>query len=627
MLAHWQDQLQLIELTRKSSKMTHFYARHAAIASRRAKQGQQQQSQYVEMSLVEVTKQLLDADHNQQSLEVSQSNTNPALLHNKKTSHDTNENDDDIDDYTVPRITSKAFPDQLWGGLDLSGQSIPNLSPNLFKYEFLTKLYLNGNKLSQIPPAIKNLKYLRVLDLSNNALTSVPPELGLLFNLRYLYLFDNHLTTLPYEFGNLFELHFLGIEGNPNFNLEFAKLIAQKGTKALIMHLRDNVPKGSPPPKRQWIELKDDGELVADADDDDEQTQAEKEQEGKESFTVLSYNILCQHYATAKMYSYTPSWALNWEFRRESLKQQIIDTNADIICLQEVETQSFEEYWLKVMADAGYRGMFHAKYRARRMNEKDAKKVDGCATFYKYSKFSLAEKKSLEYTQIVLNSQKYKKSDDVFNRLQSRDNIGLVTVFQHLETGQQVLVANTHLHWDPALNDVKTVQVGVLLEEIEALVKKLLKTTDDSFMKNLPVVICGDFNSQLHSAVYRLLANGFCKDHEDIRGRDYGKFTSEGFSHKLNLRSAYDNIGELPFTNFTPSFTDVLDYIWYTPYNLSVRGLLGQIDPGYLSHYVGLPNAHFPSDHVPLLTKFHLKQKKEAARREVRPDYRPSRKT
>lgn len=634
--SYWQDQVQLVEVSRKSN-LPHFYARHAAIQSRRSKQFPELSSK--QQSLVELTKQIL-GDSTSTNNDAASTSNNNGLLQNRKISHalnnnnnnnDDDTNDDDYDDELgEPRIKYKSNAQQLWGSLDLSGQDIPNLSLNLFKYDFLTKLYLNGNKLSKIPIEIKNLQHLKILDLSNNELTSLPYQLGLLYNLKYLYLFDNNLSTLPYEFGNLFELHFLGIEGNPNFNSNFAKILAQKGTRSLIIHLRDNAPNVLPLPKRQWISLKEDGELE-DEDEENNEDEEELKEEKKASFTASSFNILCHHYATAKLFGYTPSWALNWEYRKELIKQQILEMKSDVICLQEVETQSFEDYWLPLLTEQGYRGLFHAKYRARRMNERDAKKVDGCAMFYKYDKFSLMEKKSIEYTQIVLNSNKYKKSDDVFNRLQNRDNIGLVTILKHLETGEHILVANTHLHWDPALNDVKTVQVGVLLEEIELIVKKACKEGNISNIKDFPMFICGDFNSQLHSAVYKLLANGFVKDHEDVEGRDYGKFTEVGFQHSFNLRSAYDNIGELPFTNFTPSFTDVLDYIWYTPNTLSVRGLLGKIDSDYTSHYVGFPNAHLPSDHIPLMAEFHLRNtsKKENKRdhHHFKPEFRSSRKT
>lgn len=54
------------------------------------------------------------------------------------------------------------------------------------------------------------------------------------------------------------------------------------------------------------------------------------------SFTVLSYNILSDAYATNEMYSYCPPWALSWAYRRQNLLREIVAYRADIVCLQEV---------------------------------------------------------------------------------------------------------------------------------------------------------------------------------------------------------------------------------------------------------------------------------------------------
>lgn len=54
------------------------------------------------------------------------------------------------------------------------------------------------------------------------------------------------------------------------------------------------------------------------------------------TFTVLSYNILADTYATSDTYSYCPTWALSWPYRRQNLLREIIGYHADIICLQEV---------------------------------------------------------------------------------------------------------------------------------------------------------------------------------------------------------------------------------------------------------------------------------------------------
>ena len=54
------------------------------------------------------------------------------------------------------------------------------------------------------------------------------------------------------------------------------------------------------------------------------------------TFTVLSYNILADVYATSETFSYCPSWALSWPYRRQNLLREIVGYRADIICLQEV---------------------------------------------------------------------------------------------------------------------------------------------------------------------------------------------------------------------------------------------------------------------------------------------------
>jgi CCR4-NOT transcription complex subunit 6 len=54
------------------------------------------------------------------------------------------------------------------------------------------------------------------------------------------------------------------------------------------------------------------------------------------TFTVLSYNVLSDLYATSDLYSYCPPWALAWSYRRQNLLREIVGYHADILCLQEV---------------------------------------------------------------------------------------------------------------------------------------------------------------------------------------------------------------------------------------------------------------------------------------------------
>lgn len=51
-------------------------------------------------------------------------------------------------------------------------------------------------------------------------------------------------------------------------------------------------------------------------------------------FTVMCYNVLCDKYATRQLYGYCPSWALNWEYRKKGIMEELTSCDADIISLQ-----------------------------------------------------------------------------------------------------------------------------------------------------------------------------------------------------------------------------------------------------------------------------------------------------
>ena len=58
-----------------------------------------------------------------------------------------------------------------------------------------------------------------------------------------------------------------------------------------------------------------------------------------------------------------------------------------VTCSQEVETEQFYSYFQPELKKHGYAGVFSAKSRARTMSEQERKHVDGCAIFYKMSKY------------------------------------------------------------------------------------------------------------------------------------------------------------------------------------------------------------------------------------------------
>eukprot|EP00842_Homolaphlyctis_polyrhiza_P004934 jgi/Hompol1/5441/HPOL_001935-RA len=480
---------------------------------------------------------------------------------------------------------------QSWTALDLGGMFLNNLSKELFRYTFVTSLYLNHNNLTSIPPEISNLNHLAILDLSGNKLTAIPAELGLIVSLRELHLFDNEITFLPPELGQLFQLDLIGLEGNP-VGEPIPSLLQKDGTKGVITYLRDMCPVGTPPADREWITIEEDAYGSGSSD----------------SFTVMCYNTLCEKYATSQSFAYTPSWALAWEYRKDLILQDILNYNADI----EIEMGQYEDYFKEQLSQlAEYDGVFYPKSRSRTMGETERRAVDGCATMFKSSKFKLLEKHNIEFQQIATQRPDLRQSEDVLNRVMIKDNITVVTYLEHRATGNRLMVANAHLYWDPAYRDVKLIQTAMIMEEMERLHSVWQKVHQPDHSQPVPTtstLVCGDFNSLQDSGVYEFLSRGHVgADHPDFAGYNYEPYSTGGLSHKLSLRSAYSHIDVMDFTNFTPSFKGEIDYVWYTNNSLAVTGLLSYVDRDYVAKSVGFPNAHHPSDHIPLVVSFRVK--------------------
>ena len=182
-----------------------------------------------------------------------------------------------------------------------------------------------------------------------------------------------------------------------------------------------------PPPHREW--------LLVEGDTLDDPSK----------FTVLSYNILCQKYATPQAYGYTPSWALSWDYRKELLVAEILGYNPDIICLQEMEMGQYEDYFREHFRKMGdYDSFFSAKTRAKTMSQKERRVVDGCAIFYKTTRFKLIEHDLIEYNQKAMQRHDFKQTADIFNRVMNKDHIAIFALLEDKNTNECLLLP-THI--------------------------------------------------------------------------------------------------------------------------------------------------------------------------------------
>ncbi|XP_039968872.1 CCR4-NOT transcription complex subunit 6-like isoform X1 [Bactrocera tryoni] len=499
-----------------------------------------------------------------------------------------------------------------WTGIEITAKCcVRNISPSLWEFEHLTALYLNDNQLLRLPGDIGLLSNLRTLDLSSNKLRSLPAELGELIQLRELLLNNNYLRNLPYEIGKLFHLHVLGLMGNP-LQKEFLSIYNEpNGTQKLLTYMLDNLSVSvTPPPQRPWIPLA-------------------KPNKSRPAciFTVMCYNVLCDKYATRQMYGYCPSWALSWEYRKKAILDEIRHYSADIISLQEIETEQFYNFFLLELKADGYEGIFSPKSRAKTMSEMERKFVDGCAIFFRAAKFTLIKEHLIEFNQLAMANAE--GSDNMLNRVMPKDNIGLAALLKVKENAwdpmtevtqisQPLLVCTAHIHWDPEFCDVKLIQTMMLSNELKTIIDEAshsFRPGHKNDSNSVQLLLCGDFNSLPDSGVIEFLGKGrVAMDHQDFKDMGYksclqrllSNDTSE-FTHSFKLASAYSE-DIMPHTNYTFDFKGIIDYIFYTKTGMVPLGLLGPISNEWLreNKVVGCPHPHIPSDHFPLLVELEL---------------------
>ena len=156
----------------------------------------------------------------------------------------------------------------------------------------------------------------------------------------------------------------------------------------------------------------------------------------------------------------------------------------DIICLQEVQFRNpdhCQEHIIPFLKSHGYTSVF---------KNKTGDKVDGCLTAFKKDKFSLEETCPVEY-----------KIDRV--PVLDRDNVGLVVKLTPMnkQSAKPVIVANTHLLYNPKRGDIRLCQIALLLAEIDRI----------QAGEDIPVILTGDFNSEPKSHVVKLLESGSCQ--------------------------------------------------------------------------------------------------------------------
>ncbi|XP_010540704.1 PREDICTED: carbon catabolite repressor protein 4 homolog 4 isoform X1 [Tarenaya hassleriana] len=334
-------------------------------------------------------------------------------------------------------------------------------------------------------------------------------------------------------------------------------------------------------------------------------------------FRLVSYNILAQVYVKSSFFPHSPSACLKWKARSQAILTVLRNLKADFLCLQEVD--EYDSFYKRNMESQGYSGIYI---------QRSGNKRDGCAIFYKDSCAELVTEERIEYNDLVdsikeesiptswqkknetagetIDTEKEKNGklqdrgdpNDPRVRLK-RDCVGLMAAFRIKEPFHHiVIVANTHLYWDPEWADVKLAQASYLLSRLA----RFKEMVSDKYECTPSLLLAGDFNSTPGDKVYQYLVSGNVSAMEPVNSEE----EEEEAPIPLCSMNAVTR-GEPPFTNCTPDFTDTLDYIFFTPSDfikpVSILELPEPESPDILGF---LPNFHHPSDHLPIGAEFEI---------------------
>lgn len=334
----------------------------------------------------------------------------------------------------------------------------------------------------------------------------------------------------------------------------------------------------------------------------------------KPKVSVMSFNLLSQHYVWQKVFGDLDQEYLDWPHYRFPLINETIEQfSSDIMCFQELESLVYHNAWQNKFPLKNYVLFYVRKPNPRYWGNKPPEFMDGVGIFINSDRFEVLDHRNFNFSRYIANNEKrFDITQDVSARVLPRNTVALFLKLRDKITDKIIYVTNTHLYWLPQFNDVKLIQAKLLLNELARMVDD-----DGEDMGNARIIMCGDYNSTPELLVYKLFANRKLdvQHRAEFEGFDYGHlFDGEPVltivKNPFALSPAYgpllneDNAENLEFTSFTKDLTEVLDHIWYSSKNFQVCKVLGKVEKAYCERARGFPDKNFPSDHIPLVTEF-----------------------
>ena len=226
---------------------------------------------------------------------------------------------------------------------------------------------------------------------------------------------------------------------------------------------------------------------------------------------IITYNVLGPLHGESSKHDYATEAITRWSRRRDRLIEEIVDLEADILCLQEVSQKALKETFIPRLLGSGLECTgFAPSKRGNGQTGKYAHKYVGCAIFTRSAKLELLESKRVHLRDWAPLAEC--QSTTLREEMQSHWNCMAMGLFRvrsqprsHSQSpeeggaGATIMVGNAHLFWNPARADVKVLQAAACTH---ALAKFMEETTTaagvvnaDDGLLSPKLVLCGDFNT------------------------------------------------------------------------------------------------------------------------------------
>jgi endonuclease/exonuclease/phosphatase family metal-dependent hydrolase len=293
--------------------------------------------------------------------------------------------------------------------------------------------------------------------------------------------------------------------------------------------------------------------------------------------TVFSWNILFQKFSLNHEH-YCPRQYLYWPWRLPRISSCIMDSGADIIALQEVPDG---QQWDELVQSIPHYTVLEGRKQI------DGPGVDGVAIGWTVR---------FKMTRCFLVPLSTATGDP---------HVALTVLLSENGTHREVVVATTHLKSPKLEDDVRLEQLRVLLGALRECYGAALLD------RHVPLVLCGDFNTQPRWGLVSSLKRGaVCSSMPGPLSEVYTDFAEVAFQDKQ-------------YTCFMPHTQDQIDYIfhspslrpvscWQVPSDRDVVRLHKRDCGGLKLSLEMLPTPAFPSDHIPLRATFLMPQVQDA---------------